>query len=117
MLGVSALHLSFLILEMFYWTKPIGLKIFRQSLQKAEASKALAANQGLYNGFLVAGLIWAITESDALLAYKLKIFFLSCVVLAGCFGALSVSRKIFWVQAFPAIWVLFLITIQKLMAL
>ena len=100
---VAMLHLYFLILEMVFWTKPLGLRVFAQSLEKAKASAVLAANQGLYNGFLSAGLLWSLIERDMVFAHSLRIFFLSCVIVAGIYGASSVNRKIFFVQALPAI--------------
>jgi putative membrane protein len=96
---VALLHLYFLVLEMFLWTKPLGLKTFRLTPESAAASKALAANQGLYNGFLAAGLVWGLALGDA--GNPVKIFFLGCVIVAGVFGALTASRKILWVQALP----------------
>ena len=99
---VAALHFYFLILEMFLWTKPAGLRAFRQSLEKAQASKVLAANQGLYNGFLATGLLWGVFYPGAEFGLQIKIFFLLCVVAAGVFGAYSVSRRILYVQALPA---------------
>jgi putative membrane protein len=98
---IALLHLWFLILEMFFWRKPLGLKTFRMSQAKADDSAVLAANQGLYNGFLAAGLIWGMLSIDG--AFAIRIFFLSCVVIAGVFGALTVSRRIFYIQALPAI--------------
>jgi putative membrane protein len=100
---VALLHAWFLILEMFLWTKPLGLKTFRNSLERAQASATLAANQGLYNGFLVAGLAWGLVTSPPAQALSVKTFFLCCVVTAGLFGAFTVSRRIFFVQALPAI--------------
>ncbi len=97
---VAALHLYFLVLEMFLWDKPAGLKAFRQTREAAAATKVLAANQGLYNGFLAAGLIWGIALGDA--GAAIKVFFLGCVVIAGVFGALTASRKILYIQALPA---------------
>ena len=102
-IGVALLHLYFLILEMFFWTKPLGLKVFNQSLQKAQASAVLASNQGLYNGFLTAGLVWSLLHPQGEVGLQLRVFFLLCVVVAGIYGAYSVSRKIFWVQALPAL--------------
>lgn len=95
---VALLHAYFLILEMFLWEKPAGRKSFRTTAEFAAQSKTLAANQGLYNGFLAAGLIWGIFEGDAV-----KIFFLSCVIIAGIFGAFTVGKKIFYIQALPAL--------------
>src|ERR1700757_3368955 len=99
---VSALHVYFLILEMFLWTRPLGLKTFRQTLEEAVESKVLAANQGLYNGFLAAGLIWGLVDPTAAFAFQIKLFFLLCVIVAGVFGAATVSRRILLVQAAPA---------------
>jgi len=96
---VALLHLYFLMLEMFLWTKPLGLKVFRNSPEKAEMTKVLAANQGLYNGFLVAGLLWGLWLGSA--GFQFKVFFLGCVIVAGVYGAWSVSRRILWVQAVP----------------
>ena len=97
---VALLHVYFMVLEMFFWTKPFGRRAFGLSAEFAEASKRLAANQGLYNGFLAAGLVWGLLLGDA--GTPIKVFFLGCVILAGIFGALTVSRKILWVQAVPA---------------
>ncbi|RDZ29465.1 DUF1304 domain-containing protein [Lysobacter silvisoli] len=96
---VAALHTGFLVLEMFLWTKPAGLKVFRQSREKAEQSKVLAANQGLYNGFLAAGLVWGACCARV----DVATFFLVCVVVAGAYGAATVNRRIFFVQAVPAL--------------
>jgi putative membrane protein len=96
---VALLHLYFLVLEMFLWTKPLGLKVFRNTPEKAQTTKVLAANQGLYNGFLVAGLVWGLSLGAA--GLDIKVFFLGCVIVAGVYGAWSVSRRILWVQAVP----------------
>jgi putative membrane protein len=102
LVGVVALeHLWFLVLEMFLWQKPIGLKTFRQSAEQARASATLAANQGLYNGFLAAGLIWSFFAPTPF-STAIKAFFLACIVVAGAFGAFTVSRRILAVQALPA---------------
>lgn len=98
---VALLHLYFLVLEMFLWETPTGLRIFRQSKEQAAASKTLAANQGLYNGFLAAGLVWGLWLGAA--GTAITLFFLSCVVVAGVFGAVTVSRRILYVQAVPAL--------------
>ncbi len=98
---IAALHLWFLVLEMFLWRKPIGLKTFRMSQEKADSSAVLAANQGLYNGFLAAGLIWGICPVDW--AFYIRLFFLSCVAIAGIFSAATVSKRIFFIQAMPAL--------------
>jgi putative membrane protein len=100
---VAALHLYFLTLEMFLWTKPAGLKIFCNTPEQAGMTKKLAANQGLYNGFLAAGLVWSLAVTSRLFAFDIKVFFLSCIVLAALFGAVTVSRRILYVQGLPAI--------------
>ena len=97
---VALLHVWFLVLEMFLWDKPAGLKAFGQTLEAAQASKVLAANQGLYNGFLAAGLFWGLGLGAA--GTGVKVFFLACVIVAGVFGAATASRKILFVQALPA---------------
>jgi putative membrane protein len=99
---VAALHLYFLVLEMFLWTRPLGLKTFRNSPERAADSAVLAANQGLYNGFLAAGLIWGLVQAVPAFAFQIKIFFLLCVIVAGIYGAATVSRRILLVQATPA---------------
>jgi putative membrane protein len=99
---VALLHVWFMALEMFLWTKPRGLRVFKQSLEKAQASAVLAANQGLYNGFLAAGLFWSLYQSVPVFAFQLKAFFLSCVLLAGIYGGITASRGILIVQALPA---------------
>ena len=95
---VAALHFGFMILEMVFWDHPLGRKIFRMTPEVSASSKVLAANQGLYNGFLVAGLVWALM-TDRL---DLKIFFLACVIVAGVYGALTVKPRILYIQALPA---------------
>jgi putative membrane protein len=97
---VALLHVYFLVLEMFLWTRPAGRRAFGTTREFAEASKSLAANQGLYNGFLAAGLLWALTRGAD--GYALQVFFLGCVIVAGVFGAATASRKILYVQALPA---------------
>jgi putative membrane protein len=96
---VALQHLYFLVLEMFLWDKPFGRRTFGLTREFASASKSLAANQGLYNGFLAAGLVWGLVLGAA--GNPVKIFFLACVVVAGIFGAATASRKILWVQAVP----------------
>lgn len=100
---VAFLHLAFLILEMFFWTKPLGLKVFRQSLQLAQTTKVLAANQGLYNGFLSAGLVLGLLHKNSEVSFWFCAFFLICVVIAGLYGAISVNRRIFFIQSLPAV--------------
>ncbi|MBC7730815.1 MAG: DUF1304 domain-containing protein [Bacteriovorax sp.] len=97
---VAALHLCFLVLEMFLWDTPYGRKVFGNSREFATASKVLAANQGLYNGFLAAGLVWGLSLGPA--GRAVQLFFLGCVVVAGLYGAISVGIKILLVQALPA---------------
>jgi putative membrane protein len=99
---VAALHVYFLVLEMFLWTKPLGLKTFRNSPEKATDTAVLAANQGLYNGFLAAGLVWGLIQGVPGFAFQIKTFFLLCVIAAGVYGAATVSRRILYVQAAPA---------------
>jgi len=101
---VALLHVYILVLEMFLWTTPKGLKTFGNSAQKAEDSKVLAANQGLYNGFLAAGLLWglALAASGAPHAAEVQTFFLACVIVAGVYGAATVGKSILFVQALPA---------------
>ena len=104
---IALLHVYILVLEMFFWDKPAGLRAFGQSQAAASASKVLAANQGLYNGFLGAGLLWGLSLGPA--GRHIVIFFLACVVVAGVFGALTASRKILWVQAVPGAIALLLV--------
>jgi putative membrane protein len=106
---VALLHVYFLILEMFLWTRPLGLKTFRNSQEKANDSAVLAANQGLYNGFLAAGLFWGLFHPVPAAAFQIKVFFLLCVIVAGAYGAWSVSRRILFVQAGPAALALILL--------
>ena len=96
---VALLHLYFLVLEMFLWTRPLGLKVFRQTPEQAAQSKVLAANQGLYNGFLAAGLLYGVATGSR----EFCLFFLACVVVAGAYGAMTVNSRIFFVQALPAL--------------
>ena len=98
---VALLHAWFLALEMFLWEKPAGMRTFRLTPERARDTKLLAANQGLYNGFLVAGLLWGLWLAPD--DHGLRAFFLGCVVVAGVFGAATVSRRILYVQALPAL--------------
>ena len=107
---VAMLHVYFLVLEMFFWEKPLGLRTFGLTPEFAKSSKTLAANQGLYNGFLAAGLIWGISLGNN--GNDIKIFFLLCVLVAGIFGALTASRKILFIQAMPAAIALLLIELS-----
>jgi putative membrane protein len=97
---VAVLHLYILVLEMFFWDKPAGLRAFGQTQAAATASKVLAANQGLYNGFLAAGLFWGLSLGQD--GHAIKLFFLGCVLVAGLYGAATANRKILFIQAVPA---------------
>lgn len=97
---VALLHVYFLVLEMFLWDKPAGLRAFGHTADAARASKVLAANQGLYNGFLAAGLVWGIALGSA--GTPVKTFFLACIIVAGLYGGMTANRKIVLVQAVPA---------------
>lgn len=101
--AVAALHVYILILEMFLWTKPRGLKTFRMSEAQAKETATLAANQGLYNGFLAAGLVWSLAHPSIEVSYQLTVFFLGCVIVAAIYGGATVGRRIFFVQGVPAI--------------
>ena len=110
---VAILHFYFMVLEMFYWTKPKGMKAFGLTKEDAEQSKVLAANQGLYNGFLAAGLLWAIFDQN--FTDQIAIFFLICVTLAGVYGSYSTKKvKIFYIQALPALIALLLILTKNI---
>jgi putative membrane protein len=105
---VAVQHIGFLILEMFLWTTPLGRRIFGLSAELARHSAALAANQGLYNGFLAAGLIWSLVAG-----FPAQLFFLTCVIVAGIFGAITVKRSVLWVQAAPAAVALILVLLAR----
>jgi len=109
---VAALHLWFLILEMFLWTTPYGRRVFHLGAEQARQSAPLAKNQGLYNGFLAAGLIWSFLATPAS-SSSIQTFFLSCVVLAGVFGAMTANRIILWVQAVPGAVALALVLLAR----
>jgi len=96
---VAVLHLGFLALEMFFWDHPFGRKTFKMTPEYSKASASLAANQGLYNGFLAAGLVWGLIANDL----SIKIFFLVCVVVAGIYGGLTARRAILYIQALPSL--------------
>ena len=98
---VAAIHIYILVLEMFLWRTPRGLKAFGTDQAFADQSATLAANQGLYNGFLAVGLLWGIVAADPV-GYQVRVFFLACVIVAGLYGAATVSRRILVVQAIPA---------------
>lgn len=103
--AVAVLHLWILVLEMFLWTKPIGRRVFGLSREMAEQTMVLAANQGLYNGFLAAGLIWGLTTGDV----GVQLFFLACIIVAGAFGGITASREILLVQALPGLIAMLLV--------
>ena len=106
---VAALHLFFLVLEMFLWTTPRGRRVFGTEAAFAEESRVLAANQGLYNGFLAAGLVWGLVAGDT----AVEVFFLVCVVVAGVYGAATVNRRILVVQALPAVLALAAVLLSR----
>ena len=106
---VAILHIGFLILEMFLWTKPFGLKTFNMTKEVAASSAALAANQGLYNGFLAAGLFWGIFSGMD----SVKIFLLVCVLIAGIYGRLTAKRSILYMQALPGLIGLILVFLSR----
>ncbi len=100
---VALEHVYILVLEMFLWTKPQGLKSFNNTQEAANTQKVLAANQGLYNGFLAAGLFWSLLSPDPVIARQLQLFFLGCVLVAGIYGGLTAKRSILFVQGLPAL--------------
>ena len=108
---VAVEHVWFLVLEMFLWTAPIGLRTFGLTPEAAQSSAALAANQGLYNGFLAAGLTWGLLRGDD--GYAIKVFFLGCVIVAGVFGAVTAKPAILFVQAAPAAVALLLLVLSR----
>jgi putative membrane protein len=99
---IGLLHVYILVLEMFLWTKPAGLKAFNNTPERAESTAVLAANQGLYNGFLAAGLFWGLAHPTPAFGFQIKVFFLLCVLVAGLYGAATASRKILFIQSVPA---------------
>ncbi len=108
---VAALHIGFLVLEMFLWTTPFGMRTFNLTPEFAAQSSALAANQGLYNGFLAAGLLWGLVAREGALA--IKVFFLACVVVAGVFGAATAKVTILFFQALPGALALLAVFIAR----
>lgn len=106
---VALLHVGFLVLEMFLWTKPFGRKTFRMTEEYAHASASLAANQGLYNGFLAAGLVWGLVVNY----FAIKAFFLICVLIAGLYGGLTTKRTILYIQALPGLLALIALYLSK----
>lgn len=107
---VALLHLYFMMMEMFFWDRPLGMRAFGLKQDFAKATKALAANQGLYNGFLAAGLVWGLFLGAG--GFQIKLFFLGCVIVAGVFGALTASRKILFFQALPGAVALVLVVLS-----
>lgn len=107
---IAVLHLGFLVLEMFLWNRPVGRKTFGMTKEVSESSATLAANQGLYNGFLAAGLIWGLLSGQ----FAVKVFFLSCILIAGIFGGLTAKRSILYIQALPALLGLILIYLSNM---
>jgi putative membrane protein len=97
---IALLHIYIMVLEMFLWSTPRGLRVFGNTADQAAATKVLAANQGLYNGFLAAGLLWGLSLGAS--GNPIKIFFLGCIVIAGLYGGLTANRRILFVQALPA---------------
>ena len=110
---VAALHVYFLVLEMFLWRTPFGLRTFRMTREVADSSAVLAANQGLYNGFLAAGLLWALVAYGIEDGWAILTFFLLCVIVAGIYGAATVSRRILVFQAVPAAVALVLVWLSR----
>ena len=107
---IAILHVYILVLEMFLWDKPYGLKAFGNTLEKAQLTKVLAQNQGLYNGFLAAGLFWSLLAPTAC-AVAIANFFLGCVLVAGIYGGLTASKKIIYIQAVPALTTLIVVNL------
>ena len=99
---VAALHVYFLVLEMFLWRTPFGLRTFRMTKEAADSSAVLAANQGLYNGFLAAGLLWGLFAYGIVSGRAILTFFLACVIIAGLYGGATVNRRIVLIQSVPA---------------
>jgi putative membrane protein len=113
---VTLLHLGFMVLEMFLWTKPAGRKIFGTTEEFATKTATLAKNQGLYNGFLAAGLIWSFFIPEESFQISVRLFFLTCVLVAGIFGAITLKRlSVFWIQGLPA-WIAILALLASVLA-
>jgi putative membrane protein len=110
---VAVEHLYFLYLEMFQWTSPRGMKAFGTTPESAEASKTLAANQGLYNGFLAAGLFWGLIHPDPMFGVQIKLFFLVCVIVAAIYGGITVKRAILMIQGLPALLALIAVLLAR----
>jgi putative membrane protein len=110
---VALVHLYFLVLEMFLWATPFGVKTFGRPREEMESTKVLAGNQGLYNGFLAAGLAWGAFASEPDMAFRLRLFFLGCVIVAGVYGGITAARKILYVQALPAVVALVVVFLAR----
>jgi putative membrane protein len=106
---VAVLHVGFLALEMFYWDRPLGRRIFHTTPEFSKASAVLAANQGLYNGFLAAGLVWGLVSGQV----NVIVFFLVCVLIAGLYGGFTAGRRILYIQALPALLALLAIYLSR----
>jgi putative membrane protein len=106
---IAILHVGFLVLEMFLWNHPFGRKTFKMTPEYSQASASLAANQGLYNGFLAAGLLWGLISNS----FPVKLFFLVCVLIAGIFGGITAKRTILYIQALPALIGLLLLYLSR----
>ena len=106
---IAFLHVGFLVLEMFFWNHPVGRNVFKLTKEVSESSATLAANQGLYNGFLAAGLIWGLISGE----FSVKLFFLSCILIAGIFGGFTAKRSILYIQALPALLGLILLFVSR----
>jgi len=106
---VAVLHIGFLVLEMFLWDHPVGRRSFKMTPEYSKESATLAANQGLYNGFLAAGLIWGLVIGDA----AVKMFFLLCVLIAGIYGGFTAKRSILYMQALPALLALIAVFLSR----
>lgn len=109
--GIALLHFYILVLEMFLWTTPRGLRAFGQTYEKARDTAVLAANQGLYNGFLAVGLVWGLVHTDPVFGFQIKMFFLSCIAVAGLYGAATAKRSILFVQTVPAALAIILLSV------
>jgi len=109
---VAVEHIYFLYLEMFLWAKPRGMRVFGHSAENAAITRVLAANQGLYNGFLAAGLIWSLFHPDSTVSFQLQCFFLICIIVAAVYGGISAKRSILYIQGVPALLaLLFVLTV------
>lgn len=111
---LGLLHTYFFILEFFLWTKPLGLKTFKNSLSRAQETSVLAANQGLYNLFLAAGFFWSLVHPQPIFQWQLMLFFSTCAFAAGAYGAFSFSKKILYVQGLPGLLAIGLLLLQKM---